>query len=86
MARGANSRLERMRANPAGDWTIADVQAVCRDHVLTCRPPSNGSHYKISHPAIATILSVPSRRPIKEVYVRKLVRMAEAVPSDAQPD
>ena len=27
-------RLERMRANPAGDWTIADIQALCWEHTL----------------------------------------------------
>jgi len=31
-------RLDRMRANPRGDWTIADVEAVCREYGIECRP------------------------------------------------
>jgi len=27
----ASERLERMRRNSAGDWTIADVEALCRE-------------------------------------------------------
>ena len=27
-----SKRLERMRGNPAGDWTISDIEAVCREH------------------------------------------------------
>jgi hypothetical protein len=29
--------LERMRRNPASDWRIQDVQAVCREHGLLFR-------------------------------------------------
>jgi predicted RNA binding protein YcfA (HicA-like mRNA interferase family) len=40
---------------------------------------SGGSHYKIAHPAIAQILTVPFKRPIKPVYIRKLVAFIDAV-------
>jgi hypothetical protein len=67
-------RLERMRANPAAGWHIGDVQAVCWEHGAFCAPPRRGgSHYKIAHPAIAEKLTIPSRRPIKPVYIRNLV-------------
>lgn len=66
MAKG--DTLARMRSNPQGDWTIADVQAVCRRAGLECLPPSGGSHWKVAHPA---------RRPIKPAYIRKLVKMAD---------
>jgi hypothetical protein len=72
-------RLARMRANPAADWTIDDVVAVCREHGLRCTPPTGGSHYKVSHPSSRTILIVPSRRPVKTVYIRKLVRFVDAL-------
>ncbi len=29
--------LERMRANPAGDWRIGDVEALCREYGLSFR-------------------------------------------------
>ena len=73
------SRLDRMRANPAGDWKIADVEAVCQENGVRCVPPrGGGSHYKVSHPSQRDILTVPNRRPVKPVYIRKLVRFIEA--------
>jgi hypothetical protein len=70
--------LERMKRNPAADWTIGDVEVVCRAYNVRCTPPSGGgSHYKISHPSRREILTVPFRRPIKPVYIRKLVRFIE---------
>ena len=71
--------LDRMKRNPVGDWSIRDVETVCRDHGLACTPPSGGgSHYKISHSSQREILTVPFRRLIKPVYIRKLVRFIEA--------
>jgi hypothetical protein len=72
--------LARMRRNPAGDWTIADVIALCRQHGVRCSPPTGGgSHYKVSHPTQREILTIPYRRPIKPVYIRALVRLVAAV-------
>jgi hypothetical protein len=69
-----------MQANPAGDWSIGDVEAVCREYGLRCTPPTGGgSHYKVSHPARRDILTIPSRRPVKTVYIRKLVRFIDGV-------
>jgi hypothetical protein len=72
-------RLERMRANPASDWTIADVEALCWEHGVQCIPPSGGSHYKVAHASRRDILTIPRRRPLKPIYVRKLVRFIGAV-------
>jgi len=73
-------RLEAMRRNPASDWTIADVEAICREHGIFCEPPrGGGSHFKIGHPAMAEKLTIPFRRPIKSVYIRKLVTFVDAV-------
>ena len=72
--------LERMRRSPASDWTIADVVAVCTRHGVRCVPPSGGgSHYKLSHASQREILTVPRARPVKPVYIRKLVRFIEAI-------
>jgi hypothetical protein len=73
------SRLHRMRSNPAGDWKIADIGAVCAENGIRCTPPAGGSHYKVSHPASRDILTIPSRRPVKPVYIRKLVRFIDLV-------
>ena len=76
----ASELLDRMRSNPASDWGIADVERMCLAHGVRCVPPSGGgSHYKISHPTQREILTVPFRRPIKPVYIQKLVRFIDAV-------
>lgn len=72
--------LERMKRNPAGDWTIGDVETLCRQHGVTCYPPvGGGSHYKLSDPALSDVLMIPYRRPVKPVYIRLLVRFIGAV-------
>ncbi len=77
-----SDRLERMRRNPAGDWTIGDVEAVCREHGVLCEPArGGGSHYKVAHALMAEKLTVPYKRPIKAVYIRKLVAFIDAVRS-----
>jgi hypothetical protein len=75
-----NKRLEQMRRNPQGDWRIVDVEAVCREHGVTCEPARGGSsHYKVAHPKLPQILTVPFKRPIKPVYIRRLVAFVDAV-------
>ena len=75
-----SDRLERMRANPRADWKIADVEAVCRDYGIECSPSRSGSsHYKVKHPAVAHVLTVPFKRPIKPVYIRDLVEFVDRV-------
>jgi hypothetical protein len=73
----ASDLLEQMRRNPAGDWTIADVEKVCRAHGLLFRAGKGTSHCHAKHPAAAEILTIPARRPIKPVYIRKLVHYIE---------
>ncbi|WAJ29815.1 type II toxin-antitoxin system HicA family toxin [Antarcticirhabdus aurantiaca] len=73
-------RLDRMRRAPQGDWTIADVEALCREFGVSAEPPRGGrSHYKISHPAVAAILTLPFKRLIKPIYIRKLVALIDEV-------
>lgn len=67
-------------AYPVANWTIRDVELVCRENGVWCSPPTGGgTHYKLSHPASRDILTIPARRPIKPVYIRKLVRLIEAL-------
>jgi hypothetical protein len=66
-----------MRRNPAGDWHIRDVEAVCREYGLLFRIGKE-SHCHAKHPSAREILTIPAHRPIKPVYIRKLVRYIEA--------
>ena len=62
-----------MRNNPRGDWRIEDMEAVCREYGVLCSAPrGGGSHYKIPHPRMVEKLTVPYKRPIKPVYIRRL--------------
>lgn len=75
-----SKRLERMRRHPQSDWTINDVTALCREFRISCEPPrGGGSHYKIYHPAMTEILTLPFKRPIKPVYIRRLVAFVTTV-------
>jgi hypothetical protein len=76
--RGADL-LERMRTNPQADWTIADIERLCRVCGLTITPPRRGSHYKLRDPKGGSTLTIPARRPIKAIYIRALVALAEQV-------
>ena len=70
--------LDRMRRNPQGNWTIKDVETVCAEYGVTCRPPTRGTHYKVSHPGFVDILTIPFKRPIKPVYIRRLATYIDA--------
>jgi hypothetical protein len=70
----AEKLFAAMTLNPKADWRIGDVETVCRHFGVTCRPPTGGgSHYTLSHPAALEILTIPARRPIKPVYIKRLV-------------
>jgi antitoxin HicB len=76
------SRLDRMRANPAADWSMDDVLSLCHEHGIRCNPPSGGgSHWKVSELTQRDILTIPNRRPVKAIYIRRLVRFVELVKS-----
>lgn len=74
----ADKLLDRMRANPR-DWRIGDIEVVCRAEGIACTAPRNGSHFKVKHPDMPEILTIPAHRPIKPVYIRALVRFVDTV-------
>jgi hypothetical protein len=75
-----SKRLDAMRRNPQGDWKIADVEALCREFDILCKPVSGGgSHYKVGHPRMPNKLTFPFKRPIKPVYIRQLVQFVDTV-------
>jgi hypothetical protein len=66
-----------MRANPQADWTIGDIERLCRAAGLTITAPRRGSHYKVRDPQSGTTLTIPARRPIRAVYIRALVALVD---------
>lgn len=69
--------FEAMQQNQL-DWRIQQLQTVARQHGIDCRR-DGGSHCVFSHPAIAEAVSVPSRRPIKAIYIRSFVELVKKV-------
>lgn len=69
--------VRRMRNNPR-DWRIEDIEKVAEHYGFRCRKTS-GSHVTFSHAALEDILTVPAHKPVKPVYVRKLLTMMDEV-------
>jgi predicted RNA binding protein YcfA (HicA-like mRNA interferase family) len=70
----ATKIIEQMKANPR-DWRIESLKSVAEARGLVHRQPG-GSHVIFRHPNGA-MLSVPARRPIKPIYVKKFIRLVE---------
>ena len=75
-----DKRLENMRSNPR-DWTKEDVQALCRSFGIGCKKPDGSSHFTVSDPTQIMILTIVHAKPIKQVYIKKLVAFVDAVQS-----
>ena len=73
----ADKLLQQMRNNPR-DWRIEDIITVCVTLGIECTAPRKGSHYKVKHPNVAEILTIPAHRPIKPVYIRELIKFIAA--------
>jgi hypothetical protein len=73
----ADKTLEAMRAN-LRDWRIGSFEAVAAAFGANVRK-RGASHVVFEHPRLAEALSVPARRPIKPVYIRRFVALIEAV-------
>jgi HicA-like toxin of HicAB toxin-antitoxin system len=70
--------LRKMRKNPIG-WRIEELQAVAEENSVEWRRPGRGgSHVIFSAPGVREIVSVPSKRPIKPVYVKQFLKLIDA--------
>ncbi len=67
-----------MRRNPAGDSTTKDIQRLCERLGWECLPSSGGgSHWKVVVPGSDSIPTIPAKRPIKPVDIRKLMEFVK---------
>jgi predicted RNA binding protein YcfA (HicA-like mRNA interferase family) len=73
----ADKTLEKMRNNPK-DWQIADLEGIAGRHGISVRK-GKGSHVVFTHPSWVEMLTVPAHRPVKPVYVKKLVSLIDAL-------
>lgn len=67
--------FDQMRRNPR-DWRIEDLCVVARRFGLIVQQ-GKGSHVRFLHPATRMLVVVPTRRPIKEIYVRLLIKLID---------
>ena len=72
----ADKTLDKMRTG-LRDWRIEDLEVVARRHGLTVRKPG-GSHVIFQKQGVAFEVSVPAHKPIKPVYVRRLIELIDA--------
>ena len=72
----ADKTLDKMRTGPH-DWRIEDLEVVARRHGLTVRK-LGGSHVIFQKQGVALEVSVPAHKPIKPVYVRRLIELIDA--------
>ncbi len=68
--------LARMRNNPMG-WRIEDLRTVAARFKIQYRQPGT-SHVTFRHPSGAK-LTVPARKPIKPIYVKKFLELIDEV-------
>ena len=71
----AHKILNKMRQNPQ-NWRIEHFETVAVQYKVLIRK-SGGSHVIFDHPKWIELLSVPSRRPIKPIYVKKFLALID---------
>lgn len=70
----ADKILRKMKENPR-DWRIENLKTVARAHDIVWRQPGT-SHVTFRHPN-GKKLTVPARRPIKPIYIKRFIRLIE---------
>jgi len=73
--KGINKKLEKMRTNPR-DWRIDQLETIAEHYGIKVRK-SGGSHVVFDHSAWVELLCIPAHRPIKPIYVKKLVDLID---------
>jgi hypothetical protein len=69
--------LKKMRTNLL-NWNIGHFETIARHYDIEVRKTS-GSHVIFTHEQWVESLSVPSRRPIKPIYVKKFLKMIDVL-------
>lgn len=78
--------LERMKSNPRGDWQISHVETLAKRYGFSMSRPRRGSSHVTLRHDLTEKLTIPARRPIKPIYIRKLVEMIERVKEKQQEE
>lgn len=76
----ARKLLEKVRNNQQ-NWRIEQLETIVQKFGVDIRK-SGGSHVVFSHKKWVEILCVPAHKPVKQVYVKKLLALLEILESD----
>jgi hypothetical protein len=71
-----NKRLEAFRADPAGDWSIADFEITATQYAMKFRKVT-GSHVVFTHPSIPNCVAVPLKKKVRPVHVKAFIEMID---------
>ncbi|MGE4294724.1 MAG: type II toxin-antitoxin system HicA family toxin [Campylobacterales bacterium] len=66
--------LESIKNNPH-DVSFQDIKKLLEERGFSCRQPNKGSSHFIFTKAGSEPISIPSKRPIKAVYVKKVLKL-----------
>ncbi len=57
---------------------MSDVETLCKQFGLKLCKPTTGSHYMVASDHVLGGQSVPYCRPIKSIYIKRLVSLCDA--------
>ena len=69
--------LAAMRQNPS-DWTTAQLLTIAQRHGMEVRS-TGGSHHVFSYSGVRDSLTVPARRPITAVYIKRFLALIDQI-------
>lgn len=72
----AEKLLQRMKSNPKADWTPDNIKTLSGAFGLTLR--QRGTSHAVLTNNKGAHLTVPMHKPIKPLYIRRLVELIEA--------
>ena len=72
----AEKLLQQMRANPKADWTPDNIRTICKACKLTLR--QRGTSHAVLTNSKGEHLTVPMHKPIKPLYIKRLIKFIEA--------
>ncbi|MEK6745813.1 MAG: type II toxin-antitoxin system HicA family toxin [Pseudomonadota bacterium] len=76
------SQIEKLRKkmenNPQGDWRIEDVDRLAKAYGFSW-DEGKGSHKNFYHEKLREIFTIPSKRPIKAFYIKRLLELIAEV-------
>ncbi|MES9855032.1 MAG: type II toxin-antitoxin system HicA family toxin [Sedimenticola sp.] len=69
--------IQKMRDNPK-DWRLASLEAIAKRLDIQVRK-SGGSHAVFMHEDSHIVVTVPSKRPIKSIYIYQFLALIDDI-------